>query len=109
VLQLPCTNGIYDVTSEQIDTLQQAYKSIDVMQSFRKMLDYLKCHPNSQRPLDAMDNRILWWLTQDNNKALSDNTAKAKSIQNNNPDNKNNKSDNTSYDIDVFEKYDIFE
>ena len=109
VLQLPCTNGNYDVTSEQVELLQQTYKDIDVMQSFRKMLDYLKCNPKSQRPLDAMDNRILLWLTQDNNKALSDNIAKAKSTQTNKSDNKNNKSDNTSYDIDVFEKYDIFE
>lgn len=103
VLQLPCTNGNYDVTSEQIDTLQQANKSIDVMQSFRKMLDYLKCHPNSKRPLDAMENRIIMWLTQDNAKALSEQKQeKPKTV-------KSSKSDNTSYDINVFNEYDIFE
>lgn len=103
VLELPCTNGNYDVTSEHIDTLQQAYKNIDVMQSFRKMLDYLKCHPNSQRPLDAMENRIMMWLSQDNTKALSEQKQEKPKTVN------SGKSDNTSYDINVFNEYDIFE
>ena len=103
VLQLPCSNGNYDVTAEQVDTLQQAYRNIDVMQSFRKMLDYLKCHPNSQRPLDAMENRIIMWLTQDNTKALTEQKKEERKAVN------NSKSNDTSYDINAFEKYDIFE
>lgn len=101
VLQLPCTNGTYDVTSEQVELLQQTYKNIDVMQSFRKMLDYINCHPKFQRSVSAMENRITVWLDQDNAKALSE----QKQI----PNSKNNKSDSTSYDINVFDKYDIFE
>jgi hypothetical protein len=79
------------------------------MQSFRKMLDYLKCNPNSRRPIDAMENRIMIWLNQDNAKALSDNKTKAQSIKNDKANNKNSGSDNTSYNIDVFEQYDIFD
>ena len=94
--QLPCTNGNYAVTQEQIDTLQQAYKSIDVMQSLRKMFDYLKCHPNSQRPVDAIENRVIMWLQQDNEKAI------AKSKQ-------QSKQSDTSYDINSFKDYDIFD
>lgn len=94
--QLPCTNGNYAVTQEQIGTLQQAYKSIDVMQSLRKMFDYLKCHPNSQRPVDAIENRVIMWLQQDNEKAI------AKSKQ-------QSKQSDTSYDINSFKDYDIFD
>lgn len=94
--QLPCTNGNYAVTQEQIDTLQQAYKSIDVMQSLRKMFDYLKCHPSSQRPVDAIENRIIMWLQQDDEKAI------AKSKQ-------QSKQSDVSYDINSFKDYDIFD
>lgn len=94
--QLPCTNGNYAVTQEQIDTLQQAYKSIDVVQSLRKMFDYLKCHPSSQRPVDAIENRVIIWLQQDNEKAI------AKSKQ-------QSKQSDTSYDINSFKDYDIFD
>ena len=96
--QLPCTNGNYAVTQEQIDTLQQAYKSIDVVQSLRKMFDYLKCHPSSQRPVDAIENRVIIWLQQDNEKAI------AKSKQQ-----RQSKQSDTSYDINSFKDYDIFD
>lgn len=96
--QLPCTNGNYAVTQEQIDTLQQAYKSIDVVQSLRKMFDYLKCHPSSQRPVDAIENRVIMWLQQDNEKAM------AKSKQQ-----RRSKQSDTSYDINSFKDYDIFD
>ncbi|MEE0264182.1 MAG: DUF4373 domain-containing protein [Acutalibacteraceae bacterium] len=106
-LILPCTNGEYAVTQQQLNQLQLTYKAIDVMQSFRKMLDYLKCHPDSQRPLDAIENRILMWLNQDNAAALSkreieEAIEKSKSV-------KSEKSADASYDISIFERYDIFE
>lgn len=124
VLLLPCTNGEYAVSTQQLNQLQQAYKNIDVMKSFRKMLDYLKCHPDSQRPLDAIENRIIMWLNEDNATALSkagegkqenlynkenSYTRENTEIQENRKIPKGNKSDETSYDISIFEKYDIFE
>lgn len=103
VLKLPCTNGIYDVMQEQVETLQQVYKNIDVMESLLKMADFANTNPNKQRPLDGVEVWIRKWLTEDNNKAIA--KAKNNSVKNN----AMKKKSDTSYDINDFMKYDIFD
>ena len=98
IIKLPCRNGEYAVNSKQVEQLRQIYKNIDVMQSVRKMFDFLKANPASQRPLDAMDNYIVMWLSKDEANALSKKKEEA-----------NNKSSNVSYEISAFKKYDVFE
>lgn len=109
VLILPCTNGEYAVTSQQLNQLQHTYKAIDVMKSFRKMLDYLKCHPDSQRPLDAIENRIIMWLNEDNANALSKREMEEAIEMSKSKEIKNDKVTDASYDISIFERFDIFE
>lgn len=97
--ELPATDGIYKVTTKQLQQLQEIYNNIDVINSFRKMQDFLQMKPKSRRPLIAMENRVLLWLNEDNEKAtLKKETAKAKKT-----------TQKSSYDISEFEKYDIFE
>lgn len=103
VLKLPCTNGIYDVMQEQVETLQQVYKNIDVMESLLKMADFANTNPNKQRPLDGVEVWIRKWLTEDNNKAIA--KARNNSVKNN----AMKKKSDTSYDINDFMKYDIFD
>lgn len=98
VIKLPCKNGEYAVEASQVEQLHQVYKNIDVMQSIRKIFDFLKANPERQRTLDAMDNYIIMWLSKDEAKALSKKKEEA-----------DNKSSNVSYDIGAFKKYDIFE
>lgn len=94
--KLPCTNGIYKVTSEQIQHLQQIYTHIDVKRSVMRMIDYLQCNTNSQRPLNAMNNRLSLWLCEDNNKAIENEKNSAV---------KNKKGN--SHDINVFKEIDL--
>ena len=98
VIKLPCKNGEYAVEASQVEQLHQVYKNIDVMQSIRKIFDFLKANPERQRTLEAMDNYIIMWLSKDEAKALSKKKEEA-----------DNKSSNVSYDIGAFKKYDIFE
>lgn len=110
VLQLPCTNGIYDVTSEQVELLEQVYTNIDVMASLLNLVDFAHTNPDKQRPLAGAEIWIRKWLTGDSNGTYKPKSVPTeKSTQINKPDNKNNKSDNTSYDINVFYEHDIFE
>ena len=97
IIILPCKSGDYAVTKEQLEQLRHIYNYIDVMQALRKMYDFLKAHPESQRTSDTMDNYIEMWLSDDNKKALAEKEEAEK------------KKSNVSYDISAFKKYDIFE
>ena len=97
IIRLPCRNGDYALNTKQLEQLRQIYKNIDVMQSLRKMFDFLKAHPESQRTSDTMDNYIEMWLSDDNKKALAEKEEAEK------------KKSNVSYDISAFKEYDIFE
>ena len=97
IIRLPCRNGAYAVTKEQLEQLRHIYKSVDVMQALRKMFDFLKAHPESQRTSDTMENYIEMWLSNDNKKAVSEKEEAEK------------KKSNVSYDISAFKEYDIFE
>ena len=61
-----------------------------------RMIDYLQCNTNSQRPLNAMNNRLSLWLCEDNNKAIENEKNSAV---------KNKKG--TSHDINVFKEIDL--
>ena len=115
VFELPATDGIYQVTDIQLQELQQTYKNIDVMNSFKRMYDYFQRNPRSQRSLSTMRSRILVWLNQDNENAISSsngfifNPDKNNSTKNQSYSAGSKTSENCSYDLSVFEKYDIFE
>ncbi len=131
---LPAQNGTaYCISAMQIYKLQQHYKDIDVINSLRRMKDYLHTHKKALRPLEAMENRVLIWLDSDSAIATEKKAIEKQAIEqqakinsnNNNSKSKNSKtalntaddksSDNasntssTSYDISMFERFDIFE
>lgn len=114
VFQLPAIDGVYQVTDVQLQELQETYKNIDVMNSLRKMRDYFQRNPKSQRSLIAMRSRIILWLNQDNQNAYMTNTgfvhnATANQSYADSSSTNSGTSKNCSYDLSVFEKYDIFE
>ena len=121
---LPAKDGTaYCISALQIYNLQQHYKDIDVINSLRRMKDYLHTHPKALRPLEAMENRVLIWLDSDSSKSAENNAVDHQAKSNSNkalnekneakPINKkstdNKKSSDTSYDITVFDRYDFFE
>ena len=55
-----------------VNQLQQLYAKIHVMQSLRKMADFLYNNTQKRRDYPAMENYIHWWLEQDSNKLKSE-------------------------------------
>ncbi|MEE0059244.1 MAG: DUF4373 domain-containing protein [Acutalibacteraceae bacterium] len=69
----------YCLSATQIDKLQQQYEDIDVINSLRRMKDYLYSHPKALRPLEAMENRVLIWLDSDTKITTEQNGTKMQS------------------------------
>ena len=64
---MPLKDGsLYQISENMVNQLQQLYDGISVVQSLRKMADFLYNNTNRRRDYIAMDNYIHWWLEQDN-------------------------------------------
>ncbi len=72
-VSIPLKDGsLYQISEDMVNQLQQLYSKIHVMQSLRKMADFLYNNPQKRRDYSAMENYIHWWLEQDNNKLKSE-------------------------------------
>lgn len=72
-VSIPLRDGsMYEITENTVNQLQQLYSDIRVIQSLRKMADFLYNNDSKRRDYVAMDNYIRWWLEQDNSKAQSE-------------------------------------
>ena len=70
---MPLRDGsMYEITEKTANQLQQLYPNIRVMQSLRKMADFLYNNDGKRRDYIAMDNYIRWWLEQDSSRAQSE-------------------------------------
>ena len=105
-IKIPCKNGVYEVTEQQLQLLQSCYKNIDVLESVLQIADYAYNNPDRQRTLDGVENWIRKWLTENDNgkfktKHKESDAKNAKAAERN--------MSKTSYDIKSFKDYDIFE
>ena len=72
-VSMPLRDGsMYEMSENMVNQLQQLYPDIHVIQSLRKMADFLYNNDSKRRDYMAMDNYIRWWLEQDNSKAQSE-------------------------------------
>lgn len=71
-IKIPCVDGTYIVNEGQLHLLQQLYEEINVSKCLRKLADYMSSHPDRQRKLDNMQNRLIQWLDEDNEKAINE-------------------------------------
>ena len=102
-LAVPLSDGTsYIITNDMLNNFNNVYCNINVLSSIHKLIDYLGNNPDKQRNSRSVENYIRMWLEQDNSKAV------ARSKANSPPDCRKNLK-NTSYDISLFSKYDIFE
>ena len=76
-VSIPLRDGsMYEVSENTVNQLQQLYPNIRVIQSLRKMVDFLYNNDSRRRDYTAMDNYIRWWLEQDSSKAQSETEQK---------------------------------
>ena len=69
-VSIPLRDGsMYEIAENMVNQLQQLYPDIRVIQSLRKMADFLYNNDSKRRDYMAMDNYIRWWLEQDSTKA----------------------------------------
>ena len=72
-IPIPLRDGsAYEIAENTVNELQQRYSAVSVIQSLRKMADFLYNNDSKRREYTAMDNYIRWWLEQDNTKAQSE-------------------------------------
>ena len=69
-VSIPLRDGsMYEISENTVNQLQQLYPDIRIIQSLRKMADFLYNNDSKRRDYMAMDNYIRWWLEQDSTKA----------------------------------------
>lgn len=72
-VSIPLRDGsMYEVSENTVNQLQQLYPNIRVIQSLRKMADFLYNNDSRRRDYVAMDNYIRWWLEQDSSRTQSE-------------------------------------
>lgn len=112
VMQVPSKDGTYCITYNDYNVFVKKYLDIDVLQSLHKMCDFLQLNPTKQRKLCAMQNYIEMWLEKDNSQSLKQQNLKPPNLKTQPPRGCsliNSLSSDTSYDITMFEKYDLFD
>ena len=63
--QIPCRNGVFTVDEEYYTELTHTYPNMDIDESFKAYIAYMKSNPNKQRSLDGIKGSIQWWLNGD--------------------------------------------
>ena len=94
-VSMPLRDGsMYQISENTVNQLQQLYVRISVIQSLRKMADFLYNNTQKRRDYLAMDNYIRWWLEQDSDK------VKSETQQENSPHQQEHK---PNYDISILD------
>ena len=66
--QIPCKNGTFTVDEDYYTELTHTYPNMNIDESFKAYIAYMKSNPNKQRSLDGIKGSIEWWLSKDEEK-----------------------------------------
>lgn len=87
-IELPCRNGAFGITEEQLTDLTHTYPDMNVEESLQKLRNYLTANPQKQGYTSSVIGYIQMWLSED------DKSGKYR---------KQNKVCNATYDISEYE------
>lgn len=66
--QIPCKNGIFTIDEEYYNELTHTYPDMNIDESLKKFIVFMKSNPNKQRNSDSVKGSIEWWLNGDEEK-----------------------------------------
>ena len=66
--EIPCKNGIFIVDEEYYTELTHTYPNMNIDESLKKFIVFMKSNPDKQRSLDGIKGSVEWWLNGDEEK-----------------------------------------